>query len=140
MVGTINYFTDCFYLWCVCKCCQEDCVSTMFKRWCESRDIDCGYDIILRKNVCSCKRHSSSLRVLLLAIRFALSWPCDSLLWVLITIIIMEVWSFLPNDITQNPSLTFSFQHFGSICKAYPSPKMSWDFNPKPFQKVAIKF
>jgi len=63
MLGTINYFTDCFYLWHVGYCWQEDCVSTLnaglkvdasqYWLW-----LWCHYE-----NVHLCKRHTVVCRV-----------------------------------------------------------------------------
>jgi len=61
------------------------CIQCRFKCWSELRDIGYGYDIILQKLLLVYKTHSSSSHVLFLAICFALSWPPDSLLWVLIS-------------------------------------------------------
>jgi len=44
-----------------------------------SREILTVVMMLYYKNVHSCKRHSSSLHILFLAIHFSLSWPCDSL-------------------------------------------------------------
>jgi len=67
------------------------CLQCGFKNWCESRDIDCGYDVILRLME---KTHSSLSHVLFMAICFALSWPCNSLPWILISLtpLLKDTW------------------------------------------------
>jgi len=76
-----------------CGCCEVRVSYVIFKRVFISessnvtRDIDCGHDVILWKNslFTMSKTHSSSSRILFLEIWFALSWPRDSLPWVLIS-------------------------------------------------------
>ena len=56
MLGTINYFTDCFAFGVLVNVGKKImCQQCRFKSWHDSRDNDCDYDVI---NVHSCKRHT----------------------------------------------------------------------------------
>ena len=82
-----NYFTDCFYLWPVGKTITYLQLGLKVDAtWVILNVVMTSY----YENVCSCKRHSILSYVLFLVIHFALSWPRNSLLWVLISTVSCE--------------------------------------------------